>query len=85
MALQVAQERTALGRLLSAPVVALLLGLGGAAAGLLPAASATYDAVWQFLMPLAAALILLEADLRGQAPEHSASSNRSVACSSAHA
>eukprot|EP00887_Chlorella_sp_A99_P002860 scaffold6.g2860.t1 len=32
--------------------------------GLLPAASYIYDAVWQFLMPAAAALYLLETDLR---------------------
>ena len=34
-------------------------------AGLLPIKSGVYDIVWQSMMPLAAALFLLEADLRG--------------------
>lgn len=36
-----------------------------APAGLLPIESGVYDIVWQSMMPLAAALFLLEADLRG--------------------
>ena len=63
-ALQVTQDHTALGKLLSAPVIALLLGLLGAAAGILPVQCTAYDVVWQYVMPLAAALILLESDLR---------------------
>lgn len=59
------QDRTAIGKLLSAPVIALLLGLGGAAAGLLPTQCVAYDAVWEYVMPIAAALLLLESDLRG--------------------
>ncbi len=34
-------------------------------AGVLPIESGVYDIVWQSMMPLAAALFLLEADLRG--------------------
>ena len=61
---QVTQDHTAAGKLLSAPVIALLLGLLGAAAGVLPVQCTAYDVVWQYVMPLAAALILLESDLR---------------------
>ena len=56
-----------LGRLLSAPLLSLALGLGGAAAGLLPTSGPAFDIVWQYLMPLAAALYLLETDLQGYA------------------
>ena len=48
----------------SAPLVSMLLGLALSAVGLIPSASATYDLVWSTLMPLAAALYLLESDLR---------------------
>ncbi len=34
-------------------------------AGLLPIDSSVYNIIWQSIMPLAAALFLLEADLRG--------------------
>ena len=61
---QVIERRTPVGAVLSAPLSAMLLALGAAAVGVLPCASPTYDAVWRFLMPLAAALYLLEGDLR---------------------
>ena len=61
---QVIERRTPLGAVLSAPLVSMLLALAGAAAGLLPAASPVYDCVWTYLMPLAAAMYLLESDLR---------------------
>lgn len=61
---QVTQDHTAVGKLLSAPVIALLLGLLGAAAGILPVQCTAYEVVWQYVMPLAAALILLDSDLR---------------------
>lgn len=41
----------------------MLLALAGAAAGLLPTASTAADAIWTYLMPLAAACYLLESDL----------------------
>jgi hypothetical protein len=37
--------------------------LGLAAGGVLPLDCAAYDAVWSFIMPLAAALFMLESDL----------------------
>jgi hypothetical protein len=61
-AAQVLEARTALGRLLSAPTLALGTGLGLAAGGLLPQDCDTYSAVWQGVMPLAASLYMLEAD-----------------------
>lgn len=60
---QVVERRTPLGTVLSAPLASMLLALAGAAAGLLPTASAAADAIWTYLMPLAAACYLLESDL----------------------
>lgn len=61
---QVAERRTPLGSLLSSPVAAMALALAASAAGLIPTAAPAYDAVWTYVMPLAAALSLLETDLR---------------------
>jgi len=60
---QLLESRTRVGRLASAPLLSLLAGTALAAAGLLPAASPAFDAVWGGLMPLAVCLFLLEADL----------------------
>ena len=60
---QILATRTAAGRFLSAPVLAMLAGMAAAAAGIVPPVSAVYDAVFSHVMPLAAALCLLEADL----------------------
>lgn len=62
-AAQVAEDHTVWGRLLSAPLLTLLLALGAAACGLLPPSSAVYDVVWSHLMPLAVALFLLDHDI----------------------
>ena len=61
--LQLVERRTRLGAVLSAPLVSMLLALVAAAAGVLPAASGVADTVWLYLMPLGAALYLLEGDL----------------------
>jgi Protein of unknown function (DUF819) len=63
--LQVIQERTALGRYLSGPLLALAVGLGLAVAGILPISCQSYNVVYETLLPFASALLLLEADLRG--------------------
>jgi uncharacterized membrane protein len=60
---QVVEQRTPVGAVLSAPLVSMLLALAGAALGWLPAASAAADAIWAYLMPLGAALYLLDCDL----------------------
>ena len=52
-----------MGAVLSAPLASMLLALCAAAAGVLPTASAAADAIWAFVMPLGAALYLLESDL----------------------
>lgn len=62
-AAQAAEEHTAWGRLLSAPLLTLLLALGAAALGLLPPTSPVYDVIWSHLMPMAVALLLLEHDV----------------------
>lgn len=59
----VVERRTPLGAVLSAPLVSMLLALAAAAAGLLPVASGAADTIWTYLMPLGAALYLLECDL----------------------
>ena len=60
---QLLERRTPLGGVLSAPLLSMLLALAAAAAGLLPTASGVADAIWIYLMPLGAALYLLECDL----------------------
>ena len=60
---QALEKRTPAGRLLSAPVLAMLLGMTTAAGGLLPTTCAAYDTVFDVFVPLACALCLLEADV----------------------
>ena len=66
--LQGLQDHSPAGRLFSAPLLALILGLGAAWTGLMPLSCPAYDLVWSHAIPLATALYLLEADLRGWAP-----------------
>lgn len=60
---QVLEERTVLGRRISSTVLAIAGGAALSHAQLLPAASAAYDVVWGALMPLAAALLLLQSPI----------------------
>lgn len=60
---QLMESRTPLGAVLSAPLLSMVLALAAAAAGVLPTASTAADTVWAFLLPLGAALYLLESDL----------------------
>jgi uncharacterized membrane protein len=60
---QIIERRTPIGGVLSAPLGCMLLALACATLGLMPTASAAADAIWAYLMPLGAALILLECDL----------------------
>lgn len=53
-------------------MLAIAAGSGAARVGILPAASPTYDAVWAVLMPLAAALLLLQSPLRARAVDRAA-------------
>ena len=63
---QVIERRTAAGSVLSAPLLATLLALGAAAAGLIPTTSAAvYGTIWTYLLPLATALYLMECDISG--------------------
>lgn len=60
---QVIERRTTLGTYLSAPLLATLLALGAAAAGIIPTTAQVYETIWSYLLPLAAALYLLECDI----------------------
>ena len=62
--LQVLEQRTSFGSALSAPLLSLLLALLLSAAGILPTETSAYDMIWTYVMPLGAALYLLESDLR---------------------
>ena len=62
--LQVLEQRTSFGSALSAPLLSLLLALLLSAAGILPTETSAYDMIWIYVMPLGAALYLLESDLR---------------------
>ena len=62
--LQVLEQRTSFGSALSAPLLSLLLALFLSAGGILPTANPMYDMIWTYVMPLGAALYLLESDLR---------------------
>lgn len=61
---QIAQERTFIGQYVSGPLIALALGLAFAALGILPLSCQPYRTVYEGLLPLATALLLLEADLK---------------------
>ena len=58
------ERRTPFGAVLSPPLVSMLVALGLAVLGIIPTSCAAYEAVWTYLMPLAAALTLLQSDLR---------------------
>ena len=62
--LQVLEQHTKVGSSLSAPLLSLMLALVLSASGVIPVSSTTYDIIWTYLMPLGAALYLLESDLR---------------------
>jgi uncharacterized membrane protein len=51
--------------MLSPPLLAMIAGLMLSLSGLLPPHSGVYDAVWQYLVPTAVGLFLLEADFKG--------------------
>lgn len=61
---QVLEQRTSFGAALSAPLLSLLLALLLSAGGILPVSCPGYDIIWTYVMPLGAALYLLESDLR---------------------
>ncbi|DBB01832.1 TPA: hypothetical protein ACH3X1_000442 [Trebouxia sp. C0004] len=61
---QVLEQRTSFGSAVSAPLLSLLLALALSAGGILPVTSPAYDVIWTYIMPLGAALYLLESDLR---------------------
>ena len=62
--MQVLEQHTKIGATLSAPLLSLMLALTLSATGIIPVSSPTYDIIWTYLMPLGAALYLLESDLR---------------------
>lgn len=61
---QILEQRTTFGALLSAPLLSMMAGLLLATAEVLPTASPAYGIIFTHLMPLGAALYLLESDLR---------------------
>lgn len=66
--MQVAQERTFIGQYVSGQLIALALGLCFAALGILPLSCHPYRTVYEGFLPLATALLLLEADLKRLTP-----------------
>lgn len=60
---QLIERRTKIGVFLSAPLLATFLALGAATIGVIPTTAPAYDTIWTYIMPLAAALYLLESDI----------------------
>ena len=60
---QFLEARTPLGRLTSAPLLSMVLGMCVSGLRLLPAGLPEYSVVWHFVMPLGACLFLLESNL----------------------
>ena len=60
---QFLEARTPLGRLTSAPLLSMVLGMCVSGLRLLPEGLAEYSVVWHFVMPLGACLFLLESNL----------------------
>lgn len=61
---QVAQETVA-GTVLGGPMLAIFAGMVSSSTGLMPLQSPVYAIVWEYIVPLASVLLLLEADLTG--------------------
>ncbi|BDA42552.1 Uncharacterized membrane protein YjcL [Coccomyxa sp. Obi] len=59
----VAQE-SVVGKVLGGPMLAIAAGMVCSSTGLMPLQSPVYAIVWEYLVPLASVLLLLEADLR---------------------
>ncbi|KAJ8632643.1 hypothetical protein MRB53_025979 [Persea americana] len=57
-------ERTAIGSMLSAAIVSILVGLAASNLGILPFEAPAYSVVMDFLLPVAVPLLLFKADLR---------------------
>ncbi|KAH7618719.1 putative Uncharacterized membrane protein YjcL [Nannochloris sp. 'desiccata'] len=60
---QVIERRTRIGVFLSAPLLSTFLALLAAALNIIPTTAPAYDTIWTYLMPIAAALYLLESDI----------------------
>ncbi|XP_072993153.1 uncharacterized protein [Typha latifolia] len=57
-------EKTQLGSALSAPLVAILVGLAASSAGIVAADAPAYRVVMEYFLPMAVTLLLFNADLR---------------------
>lgn len=57
-------ERTAIGSRLSGAVITMLIAFGLSNLHIIPAVAPSYEVVWDFLVPLAIPLLLVNADLR---------------------
>ncbi|KAL8248033.1 hypothetical protein R6Q59_009249 [Mikania micrantha] len=57
-------ERTKIGRMISAALVCILLGLAASNMGIIPHEAIAYSAVMEFLLPLTIPLMLFRADMR---------------------
>lgn len=57
------EKRSPIGRVASAPVVVMTLAAVAAGVGVLPSSSDVYSHIWSYIMPMGAALCLLEADV----------------------
>lgn len=57
------EKRSPVGKVASAPVVVMILAAVAAGVGVLPPSSDVYSHIWSYLMPMSAALCLLETDV----------------------
>nr|GEX99271.1 ferric reduction oxidase 4 [Tanacetum cinerariifolium] len=57
-------ERTKIGRMISAALVSILLGLAASNMGIIPHEARAYSLVMEFLLPLTIPLMLFKADMR---------------------
>ncbi|KAI3749054.1 hypothetical protein L6452_12604 [Arctium lappa] len=57
-------ERTKIGRMISAALVSILLGLAASNTGIIPHEARAYSVVMEFLLPLTIPLMLFRADMR---------------------
>nr|XP_043632562.1 uncharacterized membrane protein YjcL-like isoform X2 [Erigeron canadensis] len=57
-------ERTKIGRIISAALVSILLGLAASNLGIIPHQAPAYSVVMEFLLPLTIPLMLFRADMR---------------------
>lgn len=58
------EQKTLIAEKLTGPVLALVFGMAMSNLGILPIKAAAYDIIWEYIVPLAIPLLLMQINLR---------------------